>query len=577
MRRRTELLFLFSILLLVLVISLIPVFYYTSFQNAYSFDIWSHLVRVKQLELEHIINYQTDYANLWRIEGGASFYPPGFSLVLYSIVSVTGLSLSSIGFFSSFMWVFLCLLVYLLAKKTFNNSRISLLSAFFAATIISGTNMLGPYYPHPSVFSLILMLLVLLGILQFKDPFIRIIIPTLFLSAIFLSHRPSTLAWVIFLPFIAVAPILFIKEKRRYIITFSIPLLNATFIAVFISIVHWGNMPIDILMTGGGIFQDRFDLLLGFELTKDIFWMIVIILSMSLISIIAFNSPRWDGGNYPQMSPPSVPKISRLKYYLLMFFFPIFFIFLIGIFVLSSGFSNISNPIALWSSISSGAHTNPLTDLIKKIMYIWHLNIIPLLFLPPSVYLLFKSNKRNSSAVFSMALIFSLIFIFLIENYYFEIKIQRIYLYLSPFIFILAAWGLNYYIENYKVTNVIKASICLFLIISVFAVIWSIPEITSPLSSERVDTILWTNQYINDNDTIGTQSLAVYGRATGQFNYVTQYGLLSIYIPYNVHSYLLRENTAFVFIQGDQYVEKISYISLYCIYMEEDIAGFMVQ
>ena len=575
--RRTELMILATILMMALIFSVIPVFLYTPFQNTYSFDFWSHLIRIEQLNLEHFINYEIDYSNVWRINGGSTYYPPGFSLFLYSIYSLAGSGRASLNFISSFMWVFLCVIVFLVTKKTFNNSRISLLSTFFVATIVSGTNMLGPYYPHPSVFSLIFMLLALLGILQVKDPFLRFVIPTLFLSAIFLSHRPSTLAWVIFLPFIVIVPLLFIKEKRRYVITFSIPILNATFIAIFISIAHWGNMPIDTLMRGGGIFQDRFDILLGFELTNDIFWMLILILSMSLVFAILFNSPRWDGGNYPQMSPPSVPKISRLKYYLLMFFFPLFFISLIGVFILTSGFSNFSNPIALWGSISSGAHTNPLTELIKKIMYIWHLNIIPLLFLPPSIYLLFKSNKRNSPAVFSMTLILSLIFIFIIETYYFEIKIQRIYLYLSPFIFILAAWGLNYFIENYKVTNVIKASICLLLIISVFAVIWAIPEISSPLSDERVDTILWTDQYIDDNDIIGTQSLVVYGRATGQFNYVAQYGLLSIYSPYNIHAYLLNQNTAFVFVQGDQYVEKISKISLYCIYMEEDIAGFMVK
>ena len=575
MSKRTELLILATILILVFIFSVLPIFIYSPFQNTYSFDFWSHLIRVQQYDVEHFINYDIDYSNVWRVEGGSTYYPPGFSLFLYSIYSVADTNLASLNMISSFMWVFFCLIIFLFTRKAFNNGKIALISTFFGATLISGSNMLGPYFPHPSIFSVLFILLAMMGLLFSKNQFHRILIPTLFLSAVFLSHRPSTLIWLIFIPFIVVGPLLFIKEKRRYITTFSITAINVTFLAMLISLLHWGNMPIDIIMRGGGISQERFDIMLGFELTKPIFFTIVSVLSAIFIVLLPLFTPSWDAENYPQMKSIYEFNISKHRFHFLMLLLPIFIVLLLVFYVISSGIETL-NPILIWGSLSSSAHTNALADNIKKFLYIWHINIIPLLFVSPSVYLLLKSNKRHSLSAFSICVIFSLLFMFIIETYSFEIKIQRVYLYLAPFIYMLCGWGAYYYIKHYKMDRITKLVFTTLAAVSILLLLITIPNISSPVSNERVDTLNWTEVHVDETEILGTESLGVYARATGQFNYVTLYGLVSLDNSYSLSNYLRTQDVSYVFVEGETYQEKLNNLSVYCIYQEEKISGYFI-
>jgi hypothetical protein len=81
---------------------------------------------------------------------------------------------------------------------------------------------------------------------------------------------------------------------------------------------------------------------------------------------------------------------------------------------------------------------------------------------------------------------------------------------------------------------------------------------------------------VNEDEKIGTQFISVQGRAIGQFNFVAQYGLISIDAPWQLKIYLLNQNTDYIFVQGDRQIGIITNIPLYCIYKEENIGGFIV-
>ena len=120
MKRKTELLFLAAILLLVVSQQFYVLYNVNPTAGVFSSDYWSHVISMRQYDAEQYINYETSWTNIFRLEGDYKYYPPGFSLLVNSLRETTSLSYYEVNVYLSGFWVFFCLIIYLLAKNILN-------------------------------------------------------------------------------------------------------------------------------------------------------------------------------------------------------------------------------------------------------------------------------------------------------------------------------------------------------------------------------------------------------------------------------------------------------------------------
>ena len=575
MRRRTELTILATILLFVLLASLIPVFFHTSYQNVNSYDFWSHLTRVRQLEVDHFINYEVDYTNTRTINGPSQFYPPGFGIFLYSIKDVSGIGYSALGLISAFIWAFFVFLIYLISRKLLNNGTIALFASVLTACFISGTNMLGPLYSLPPSFCLNFILLSLLVLLFIKDKTWRIIIASLLLSVVFLSHRPSTAMWFLMLICFTTIPILFIRGKQRFIEGFAIPAITVTIIAFGIALIHWASMPMDTLMRFGGITPTRIDELFGLDITKQNLIIIIYLLTL-FIFFIGTRAHPWNINPLPSSEPPVYKPISTRKIVFLSLLLPLILFIILGYYLISTTSYDFSSLIGIWTNISEGARHDATARLIRQILYIWHWNIIPVMLFIPSMYLILRSNRRHGLLLICASSLLLIILSLSIKYLAFDIKIERIYLYLAPFAFIIVAWGIYAIIKGHKRAKALKTALAVLVVISAGAMIYSIPSVVGRVDSNIIDGLTWTSNYVPPNDVVITTDIAVYGRGLGQFNYFEAYGYKRIVEQDQLLTYIHNTNGRYTFSIWSETNQRMHRLDRYLLYTGGDIEIFLV-
>ncbi|MCK5037824.1 MAG: hypothetical protein KAS16_01885 [Thermoplasmata archaeon] len=573
MRKRTELLALTAILFFSILIMLLPVFYHQPYETVTSVDYWSHAIRMQQFDAEGYINFETDWTNLQRIDGESKFYPPGFPLLLFSMKELGDIGYYLPSLISLMFAPFFCLLLYLTSRKLLGSGP-GLIAAFMGACFISGSNMLGPTLPLASTLAVLMMLLAFLVLLVLPDHTTKVVLAALFFGAIFITHRASLGALILMFPFIAIAPLLFTKNRKRFLEFFHYPLMMSVFLGIAISMIFWANLPIQDTMTLGGILPTGLDELSGFNITKSSFLGLVILFTVSIISF--FSLPIMGKKFFRLYEPIMKKNIPPIKFLFFVSLLPIFLIFLIIWFIFSNGFSIPISPgsfVSLWGSLSTMAHNDYTSLIIKQILYVWHWNILPLLLLIPSIYLYFKSNRNNLFLSLSIGILLTILFAFVVQDALFDVKVQRIYFYISPFVFFIAAWGGYHLLTDKRFNKQLKKVIVLSFGASMILIVYSSLFVNPPIPPDKIGGMSWTNEMISPNDVVASSGYATQeARGLGQMNYVIYGGLFTIDNNRQLIDYLTNLDVKYILIPPEmQHMNRkiLGIDNVYLIYSNE--------
>lgn len=581
MERKTELMMLFTILLFSIVIVLLPIFFNQPYQMVTNVDYWSHATKMQQFDSDNYIDYETDWTNLFRIEGEPKYYPLGFPILLFSMKELGDMgyylpSLISLLFTPSF-----CLLLYLISRKLLGPGP-GIMAAFMGACFISGSNMLGPMLPLASTLAVIFMLFAIFTLLLLSNHVIKVVLASIFFGSIFVTHRASIGALILMFPFIAIMPMMFTKNRKRFLEYFHYPLMMSLFLGAVISIVFWINLPIEDIMNLGGIVPKGFDELLGLSITKSSFLSLIILVAVSVI--IFFSLPIMGKELFRSYEPIVKEKMSSKNFFVYASLLPMFFILLLLWFIYNNSLAIPTTPgaaVSLWTTLSSLAHGDYTSLVVKQILYGWHWNILPLILIIPSIYIYMKSNRNNLFLSICIGALFTIPFAFLVQDTLFDIKVQRIYFYISPFAFFIAAWGGFHIFSDKEFNKHFKKIIGLVLIISVIMVAYSSLSLIPKIPSDKINGIAWSDEHIDSNSSIASTGFTTQeARGLGQMNFVVHYGIFTLYDENQLIDYYISLDARYIFIPPEEYDKNIIVTNsdrVYKIYSNEETNVYIIE
>ena len=493
MGRKVEILLVASILLLVVSQQVYLLYDLNPTAGIFSSDYWIHVVSMRQYDAEQYINFDMTWTNIQRIEGEYQFYPPGFPLLANSLREVTGLGYYEISLLFNIFWPLFCVLIYLMARKATSNPWIAIVAMFCGATFISGSNMLGPMLPLASTLGIILLLATLLMLVSSSRNIARLAIMSILLAAMFVTHRVTIAMWLMIVPLISILPLLFVKQKTNFVYRFNVPIISATIVASIISLIFWLKMPMDQMMRFGGIIDFRIDeWILGHELNITTFIALVLLLIVVMFIIVTYLLSLSTRVDHLDVGPMDDSFISKRLSLLALLAFPLFFI---GLIVYSSLKLTGGIPITpgslldYWGVLSEEAYRDVGVSNIKQLLYIWHINLIPMAFFPLAIIIILRGARRNypmASAVSIITLLFLLIWI---SSSIEELKVQRAYLYVAPFTAIASAWA---FVSFYRSKWPWRKHAAIALVIGSLAMSFAaIPYIASDVSNTDITGIYW--------------------------------------------------------------------------------------
>lgn len=528
MRRKTEILLLLTI---ILIIPIQQFFLYYLMNPSYgiiSSDYWQHIIQMRQMDAEQIFNFNVSWSNIFRINGEYEFYPPGFTMILNSVREVTGLGFVDLFLLSTLFWMIFCILTYLIARKLTSNGMAALFAAFCVAFFISGSNMLGPIFLLSSTYGVLTILFILITMMTVNSDINKLIVCTIFVFCLFVSHRPSTGMWLGFLVLFAILCPIFVKNRQRFIHTFITPLIFSTLIGGLLSVLFWFNAPIEKTMRLGGIISKRIDvMLMGFELSKPQALGVIMIIFLVLIVVYVVQSKPLYFTR--EIGPTPMKKMKDYQWVLLMMTIPIVIIILMLTIIVTIGAHIPTSPSAvidLWGDISSEAKGNPVVKIMKQLVYIWHFNLLPLAMLSPALFLVASRVRRNYYLIATAVSILVIPALLIINIYVQPVKIQRVYFYAAPFVSILVGWSI---VNLIKEKQRFKKLVVIFMVVSVGLSFFSLQYNFDKESSDNIVGIYWeetTNSI--DNHMATTYMGALEGRGLGQIDFTIYYSLFTI-------------------------------------------------
>ena len=500
-----------ALALIVIFVSLAAVFARIgNLEGIASFDFWAYVARAKQFELEGYINPDYNVINTWDIRGSSS-YPPGFPVLLYVVKGITGIDYGYLSLiFSSLLWSGLSLSSYSLVRRYTGSKSLGILSAFFMATIISGSNMLGPIFAHPINLDLLIILLTLLvtSVSSYRS---KVALNALLIPVIFLTHRSGTVFWFLFLVFLI---LFFLPQRMKQFKSFALPMIVSTILAVDIAavaIIIMGGTSLDSFAGYAGVIPDL-------ERIQSFKAVLVSVLSglsfLSIYSLVRIKTQERMSLNLQTLHFSRIDIIA----------FSVLPILIIGMFLratisinFSEGFG-LSGFVGIWGEISETASSNIYGHMLRTGLYIWHLNLLPIFLLAPGIWLVLRYRERNPLIIVSLSMIALLSVFFLTQMVVSSpIKIIRIYLYAAPFIFFFASIGMLSLLSKAKMRYTFLLVILMVLSPVLLAV--SIPYTTSEVTSSEFMGIEWA---ASRNDVVGTTAItAQYARGLGHFHFVS--------------------------------------------------------
>jgi len=189
------------VILYVILTNISPLLYNSLKENiSYSYDFYAHATGSNQIINERSINFDNDNRLFWGTDKSL-IYPPGFMIFISNISLLTGINVLYLpALLNTINWFIFLLLLFVTSNLIFLKKLYSYLALLFGLFFISGSHFLGFSFLVPPVLGSFLIWSCI--IILFNDNISlrkKILINTVFLSTLFLTHRPSTITWFIIL------------------------------------------------------------------------------------------------------------------------------------------------------------------------------------------------------------------------------------------------------------------------------------------------------------------------------------------------------------------------------------------
>ncbi len=550
MRLKAKYIIFILLIIFVSLVSLLPRCSPEPVQNIVSWDFFGHLGKIQFLETHPNATLNEIGISLYR-EKETTPYPPGYVVLFYFIKTLLGVDSFSLPYMSIFFWVFSCLLLFTVSNKLDNGYQIGIVSAVLGATFISGSNMLGPIYTAPANLDVIFMLLALIVLISIKNKFHKIFLCSLLLCVIFVTHRPGMATWLIFVLITAIFPLLFVKQKKEHLLLYALPAMIATIFALDLSLLlWWNNFPLDIIIRLGGIIPEN--IVNSINTTAIIFIFILLHFIVLFTCWIYIRGDKelnasYQKEQYIKISITEILSTTAIIPIVLAVLF-IYYTFQLKVPITTNIFDT---GVQFWSQLSRyGPDTK--FETIKQILYIWHINIIALVLIVPSIYIAIRKKMLPLLIAICVTFLISLFILFSVKMIFpWDLKIQRFYIYLAPFVFILCSWGFNSIICSLesnlreKVIVLTKYLILLSLVLAVFSVNYT----TDTLSLKSYNGYLFSQNL--SGGLVGTHPVAAQeARGLGNFNFVARYYLFT-HDENSIAKQMQKTSYEYVFIQTE--------------------------
>jgi hypothetical protein len=180
----------------------------------------------------------------------------------------------------------------------------------------------------------------------------------------------------------------------------------------------------------------------------------------------------------------------------------------------------------------------------------------------------------------SIGALSTLIMVFVVQDVLFDVKIQRLFFYLAPFVYFITAWGCHTFLNDKELNKNIKKGIGLMMVGSIILVVVSTIQVITPMPSEKIDGILWTEHTIQSDEIVASGGYATQeARGLGQLNYVVLYGIFNIENEYQLWQYFSLYDTQYIFIppeMNDLNAQLMDYEQIYLVFSNTETNVYMV-
>lgn len=518
-----------------------------------NYDYYFHATGANQIIKQGYIPFDNDDRSIWSLNTALE-YPPGFMLFISIIALVIGFGTLSIPPIMILInWFIFVLFIYLLANTIYRflgDSKYklyALLAATLSLTIISGATSQGPIYFVPTTFYNLFMISIFIFLFsEVLSALKKIILISIFLSVIFISHQPSTLIWLL-LGFVCFILFLTLNQKKLKSLIY-IMIISTAIAANMAFFIYYSHL----------IATNRLNQVVYYTMNINSQWIKIGLLVFDIIILILFflyknkilSHEELDNKTLVE-SQKETDKTYNYKNIISLFVFPMILLILILPVIAYtlkhtslSGLLNADFLKLFWNNLSLSRYS-----IIKKIFYIVHYGLFALLGYFGSLYL-YRKNKKYLMFFLIPLLLIVITFIshlFIVYSSNNQLP-HRVLLYAYPIFLIMSVPIIRYAKnQNKKILYyIILSTILLSFAISSFATIKYYNYV--PLNIEE-KSILWSVDNIDKNNIIiapgmYTKILEAYpGPDSIGFVKYNQVFFDKYLKKLNVEKYILKDNT----------------------------------
>jgi len=530
----TQLTVTYLIILFIILLSSISLIMYTSSQMIYNPDFLHILIRVNQLSETGYVPWEDDHMviDAYGTDIGWTAhltYPIGFHLLLTTVKLVTGIDSNFLVMIRVILWLLFSMLIYIFSYKLTENKMVATISLLFAATILSGGSMLGPLFPLPTSFgviSIFTLIMIMLGNYRIVP---KIVLGTLILSTVLISHRASTFTYILFTLILFFIPVIIYKNRKKYFLGFILPMIVVSYLAFVIAyFVYYKNIIIIELLNKKmllGLNMVTYqELITQINLYIPLIMLLTLPIAILILYVILRNPIKFENCKHLDTT---ISKKGLIISYLVFLLIILGMVYpLILNFVKMGGLSKIvGNPLdgihIFWNTVVIQQ------SVLKNYLYASHWGAIPFLLLPVTLLLLFKNFKNNIYSTILFSLMISIVITERMHIIVDGIVVSRIYYFISPFYFIFASIVL-FQILKRTPSKFPKYLGSIFIILVFFSIGFSVQHVffNKPTVQDYLSSpITYVHSEKEENSLVFSQKIpAILGRYTTNDNkYVVNY------------------------------------------------------
>ena len=441
-------------------------------QSLISYDPIPNLIQSERFIADHNVS-QINF-NSWYLKWMYNPKPIGFPILAAEYSMMGDAPLYSVGYFSLIYYFLEILLVFMLSYKIFKNKKIALFSSFLMATYLTGPSNQGPLYAHYANLDFIFFFSMLIALISFKNMPIKIIVSSIFLAGIMVTHRPGLIFVFLFATFLIIYSVVYflIKKSINLLKNITVPYLASFVFGWDIAYIYWSHVKLENILLFGypassitlGGFPKFFEKILQ-AVTPEIYLGVLLIINILAVFFVVYISRR----RGIQIIDTSNAKINTVTFFALSIILPVLFFVSLIYLGNMAGIKFTGNPfkyfINLWLYFATEAYTSQTANIIKQTFYLWHWNIITMIFLLASFYVIFKNIKSNvHTALFAGAVAFMLPIMITTQIYMSYTTVgERLYLYLAPFVYLIVSFSIVKFLSLPHRKNIKRSFIAILL------------------------------------------------------------------------------------------------------------------